>query len=126
MGGTGLIGRGCLHQVLRHFLGESCDEAALVELMQVADAADTGEIDYKCFLTWLYSNKEIPYLDFYPEFLAGSLVHAEQDALEKSEPLLRHALQGMEASLGPTHPKTLTFVSNLAILLQELGRHAEA
>jgi len=37
-----------------------------------------------------------------------------------------HATKGREATLGPTHPDTLTSVNNLGVLRQDMGKHVEA
>merc|ERR1712217_432207 len=44
----------------------------------------------------------------------------------EAEPLFRHALEGREVTLGPTHPDTLTSLNNLAMLLKAKGQHQEA
>ena len=44
----------------------------------------------------------------------------------QAEALHRRALAGREAHLGANHPETLTSMNNLAILLQQQGKLAEA
>ena len=46
--------------------------------------------------------------------------------VDKAEPLMRQALEVQEASLGATHPDTLTTVGNLASLLRAHGKLDEA
>ena len=44
----------------------------------------------------------------------------------QAEALHRRALAGWEAQLGANHPDTLTSMSNLALLLRQQGKLAEA
>jgi len=62
----------------------------------------------------------------YSELLRRMRRLAHEGRFEEAEPLYRRALRLNEATLGPMHPDTLDFVSDLAVLLQARNKHDEA
>ena len=64
--------------------------------------------------------------EFAAALCVGNFLGETRDAPAEAAPLLRRALEGREAALGPTHPHTLMSVNNLGALLKAMGKHGEA